>query len=72
MAFLEYCQMRVKKTGITFWKNIEGVVCIDIIRILQMEQSIQEWISKIYGRQPLKSLKQYGLLKQTIIPFQIF
>ena len=28
-----------------------------------MEQSIQEWTSKISGRQPLKRLKRYGLLK---------
>ena len=32
-----------------------------------MGQSIQEWaISKFCGRQPLKNLKGYGLLKQTI------
>ena len=27
-----------------------------------MSQSIQEWTSKICGRQPLKNLKKYGLL----------
>ena len=33
----------------------------------EMGQSIQKnGVSKICGRQPLKSLKEYGLLKQTI------
>ena len=36
-----------------------------------MRQSIQEWTSKFCGRQPLKNLKGYGLLKQTI-SLQIF
>ena len=36
-----------------------------------MGQSIQEWI--MYSRRhPLKSLKGYGLLKQTINPIKFF
>ena len=31
-----------------------------------MGQSIQEWISKFCGRQPLKNFKGYGLLEQLI------
>ena len=29
-----------------------------------MGQSIREWTSKICGRQPLKNLKEYGLLSR--------
>ena len=31
-----------------------------------MGQSIQEWISKFCGRQPLKNFKGYSLLEQLI------
>ena len=36
-----------------------------------MGQSIQEWSSKICGRQPLKKLKGYGLLRR-LYPFKLF
>ena len=36
-----------------------------------MGQSIQEWSSKICGRQPLKELKGYGLLRRPY-PLKLF
>ena len=41
-----------------------------------MGRSIQEWTSKICGRQPLKTLKRYGLLDMVCLrrpyPFKLF
>ena len=44
------------------FENIENIVLDES----HMGQSIQEWASKICGRRPLKNMKGYGLLKQTI------
>ena len=37
-----------------------------LVSIRHVGQIIQEWTSKICGRQSLKNLKGYGLLKQAI------
>ena len=46
------------------------------LRELKIGQSIQEWTSKICGRQPLKTLKRYGLLDMICLrrsyPFKLF
>ena len=39
---------------------------ITVIGIRQMEKVFKNGLSEICGRQPLKNLKEYGLLKQTI------
>ena len=49
------------------FENIKNIVLDES----HMGQSIQEWVSKICGRRPLKNLKGYRLLKQTIF-LQIF
>ena len=37
--------------------------------VLQIGKTIHEWTKQIYGRQPLKNLKRYGLFKHIISDF---
>ena len=72
--FSDFCNRRIRLEGLFLIRLLKCRVLLlflsKFLRDHYLGQSIQEWTSKICGRQPLKTLKGYGLLKQMLCYLQ--